>query len=229
MTHFGKREMTRVKMCNITDETDLATIDTVGTDVVSAIYDVPVDTSRETPCERIRGPLVTTPPFLTTTLMMIPDSADHTRDLAREVGPDVLQLHGDFAAGDLDSLHVTGAGAVPAVDAAGLARAHDLTPVASVILVNTPSGSGVDDTGETHDRNASCDFVAMIDAPVILADDLTPDNVIEAVRTVEPYDVDVVSGIKASNGVEDHDAVYALIAAAEAACRAVGDHERVVT
>ncbi|MBC9987143.1 phosphoribosylanthranilate isomerase [Haloferax sp. AS1] len=220
--------MTRVKVCGVTDETDLAAVDAAGADAVGAICDVPVDTPREIPRERARELFTAAPPFLTTTLVTMPDSVDHARDLAREVGPDVLQLHGDFAADDLDSLRATGVGVVPVVDATDLARARDLAPVVDAILVDTPSDSGAGGTGETHDWDASRDLVAAVDAPVILAGGLTPDNVVEAVRTVEPYGVDVASGVEASGGVKDHDAVRAFVAAAKTARGAVDDHEEVV-
>ncbi|RDZ63570.1 N-(5'-phosphoribosyl)anthranilate isomerase [Haloferax sp. Atlit-12N] len=220
--------MTRVKVCGVTDEADLAAVDAAGADAVGAICDVPVDTPREIPRERARELFAAAPPFLTTVLVTMPDSIDHARDLAREVQPDVLQLHGDFAADDLDSLRSTGVGVVPVVDATDLDRARGLAPVVDAILVDTPSASGAGGTGETHDWDASRELVAAVDAPVILAGGLTPDNVAEAVRTVEPYGVDVASGVEASGGVKDHDAVNAFVAAAKTALGASDDHEEVV-
>jgi phosphoribosylanthranilate isomerase len=71
-------------------------------------------------------------------------------------------------------------------------------------------------TGETFDwslvdvvRGAGCD--------VIVAGGLTPDNVADAVRATRPWGVDVASGVEASPGIKDHEAVRRFIADARAA------------
>lgn len=53
--------------------------------------------------------------------------------------------------------------------------------------------------------------------PLILAGGLTPANVVEAIRTVRPYGVDVASGVQSSPGQPDPAAVREFISQARAA------------
>lgn len=68
-----------------------------------------------------------------------------------------------------------------------------------------PGGSG-----KTHDWGVTR-RVARELGRVVLAGGLNPDNVADAICAVDPYAVDVSSGVEASPGVKDHNKVLAFI------------------
>lgn len=57
-------------------------------------------------------------------------------------------------------------------------------------------------TGRTHNWQISREIVNQVDIPVFLAGGLNPDNVAEAVKTVNPFGVDICSGVR-TNGKLD--------------------------
>ena len=67
-------------------------------------------------------------------------------------------------------------------------------------------------TGRTHDWSLSRTIRETIDVPLFLAGGLRPDNVAEAVRMVQPYGIDVCSGLR-TDGQLDRAKLSAFFAA----------------
>jgi len=89
-------------------------------------------------------------------------------------------------------------------------------PDAVLVDALTPGRYG--GTGETVSWAGLADYRKWLgEMPLILAGGLTPENVAEAIRTVQPYGVDVASGVESSPGVKDHGKVQAFVDAAKAA------------
>jgi phosphoribosylanthranilate isomerase len=204
--------MTRVKICGLTREADVEAAVAAGADAVGFVADVPVDTPRELSAARAATLVAGVPPFVTTVLVTMGDSPDATVDLVERVGPDAVQVHGDVSPGNLAYLTAkVDARVVVAVDADDPTDVRGYDEVADALLVDSTDDSGGGGTGRTHDWEATADLVRSVDSPVVLAGGLDPENVAEAVRTVAPYGVDVATGVEASGGVKDHDAVAAFV------------------
>lgn len=218
--------MTRVKICGVTNATDLQAVSEAGADAVGVIADVPVDTPREVNLATAADLTAAAPPFLTTTLVTMPVETEDAVDAARLVDPDVLQLHGD----DLDATDIgyvraeAGVKVVPVVDHDDPDRAHDLDEAADAILVDSTTEEGAGGTGETHDWEATAELARELVSPVVLAGGLTPENVAAAISTVEPFAVDVASGVEQRGGAKDHTAVARFV---RNAGRSLGEAEEV--
>lgn len=215
--------MVRVKICGVTNPTDLRVVERAGADAVGVIADVPVDTPRAVSLETAGDLFDAAPPFLTTTLVTMAERIDEAIETADAVDPDVLQLHTDLPREALRSVGESTAGKlVVVVDAADPDRARAIAPAVDGILVDSIDESGAGGTGETHDWDATAEVVSTLDVPVILAGGLTPDNVAAAVETVGPFAVDIATGVERSGGRKDHDAVRSFVANAADATGADG-------
>ena len=201
--------MTRVKICGITSGADLEAAVAAGADAVGFIVDVSVGTEREIDPERAAELVGATPPFVTSVLVTMPGSPEAGAELADRVGPDVVQVHGDATPEDVVSLSAATHGGV--IRAVSPEDAGAYESAADALLVDSLDGTGAGGTGETHDWERTRDLVETLSVPVVLAGGLTPENVGRAVETVDPFGVDVASGVEAEPGRKDAAAVASFV------------------
>ena len=94
----------------------------------------------------------------------------------------------------------------------------DILPAfVDAVVLDSYSPASPGGTGKTVDWTAARDFVATRRTKVLLAGGLRPDNVVEAIRVVQPWGVDVSSGVEAQPGKKNLDAVKRFIES----CRAI--------
>lgn len=209
--------MTRVKICGVTNEADLETAVDAGADAVGFVSEVSVDTPRSVPIDRVVSLVAATPPFVTSVLVTMAD-VDRTIDLVDAAEPDVVQVHGEPTPGDLAYLRSkVDAQVALAVDADAVETATRYEELVDALVVDSVDESGAGGTGETHDWGRTRQAVASLSTPVVLAGGLTPGNVAAAIRAVEPFAVDVSSGVESTGGQKDADVVRSFIERAKTA------------
>jgi phosphoribosylanthranilate isomerase len=203
--------MTRVKICGVTTADDRDAVVGAGADAVGVIHGVPVDTPREVDEATAETLVAGVPPLATSVLVTMPTTVQEAVKRVNKIEPNVVQIHDGLSPAELGALERRITQRVVAVVDA---EADDIEAYAShadALLVDSVDAEGGGGTGRTHDWERTRDIVATLDAPVVLAGGLTPENVAEAVETVRPFGVDTASGIESSGGVKDHDAVEQFV------------------
>lgn len=84
---------------------------------------------------------------------------------------------------------------------------------ADAILLDAHRAGSFGGTGLRVDPDLARSIVLACPLPVILAGGLNPNNVAEAIRLVQPWGVDVSSGVESSPGLKDPSAIRDFIAA----------------
>ena len=206
--------MVQVKVCGITNLEDALAALAAGADALgfnfyrrSSRYIAPDD------ARRIIAELPSS--VLCVGVFVNEESAGMVARMARESGVAAVQLHGDetpeYCAALPGGLEVikalrTGQDFAPE-DAAAF-------PVRSILL-DAFSEAARGGTGETCDWTLARRTREVV-ARLYLAGGLTPDNVAGAIAAVEPFAVDVCSGVEVSPGRKDAARVRAFIAAVRA-------------
>lgn len=125
-----------------------------------------------------------------------------------------IQLHGDETPERVASISAeTGLQIIKAIRFdAEECRRWDEHPAVSILLVDGPRGG----SGEPFDHQLLVEVLPELQTPVVIAGGLGPETVADVVRDLQPFGVDVSSGVESTRGVKDHDRIRAFVAAARA-------------
>jgi phosphoribosylanthranilate isomerase len=200
----------RVKICGITNLPDAQVAVEAGADALGFnFYEksprfVPTQTSAE-----ISRSL---PPFTLRVGVFVNPAEELVQRAIGECGLNLLQFHGDeppefctqFGLMSMKAFRVRDAGSLE-----GLAKYRT-----DAWLLDAYASDLFGGTGEKFNWNLAIE-AQKIGKPVFLAGGLTPENVAEAIRQVQPFGVDVSSGVESSPGRKDHVKVRAFIKAAK--------------
>ena len=121
------------------------------------------------------------------------------------VSLNIIQLHGDESANFCNQFEVPVLKAVRIKNEASLS-VMDQYNVAGFLL-DTFSNQQYGGTGETFDWSL---INEQIDTPIILSGGLNPDNILDAIDSVNPAAIDVNSGVELSPGKKDHQKINLL-------------------
>ena len=122
-----------------------------------------------------------------------------------EVQLNMIQLHGDESSNFCNQFDVPVFKAVRIKNEASLS-VMDQYNVAGFLL-DTFSNQQYGGTGETFDWSL---INEQIDTPIILSGGLNPDNILDAIDSVNPAAIDVNSGVELSPGKKDHQKINLL-------------------
>ncbi len=171
------------------------------------------------------------PPFVTTTAV-VGGSVDHILEVAQLVQPNFIQLHGDESMDEIrticSSLKDTGIKVIKALridvdtgqalfDISDPVEASTILAESGIvaIVVDSKSSSRPAGTGITLDWDVMKQVATAIQLPLILAGGLNSENVAEAINQVQPYAVDVISGVEVKAGMKGENLMVNFIHAAK--------------
>ena len=206
-----QKPQVKVKVCGMTSLEDALMAVGFGADAVGFVF------YRKSPrfvTEKLVKSIVL-PPFVNKVGVFVNETAERINRIADACRLDTIQLHGDESPAFCRKLRRRVVKAIRLRDAQSL----ELLPryevdgfLLDAYAEKIPGGTGL-----------TCDWRLAQRArkfgPVILAGGLHPGNVEDAVNQVQPYGVDVCSGVEKSPGKKDRAKVRDFILAARKAMR----------
>jgi phosphoribosylanthranilate isomerase len=192
---------TRIKICGLTREADVAAAVEAGADAVGFV--LYARSSRRLDVERAAALARGLPSFVTPVLLFVNATRVEIAAATAAMPHALLQFHGDETAADCD------AAARPYLRAVGMAAGSDLLdfahrfPRAQALLLDA-AVDGYGGGGKVFDWSLiPPDLPADVRSRLVLSGGLNPANVIDGVLHVRPLAVDVSSGVEVAKGVKD--------------------------
>ena len=198
--------MTAIKICGITRVEDALAAAHCGAYAIGLVFYA--KSPRHVTPLRAAELMRALPPFVTSVGLFVDAAASEVMQTLAQARVDLLQFHGNeppqycrqFGVPYLRALRVR-----PGLDLLQYARDyHDAKALLLDAYVEGKHGG----TGATFDWAL---IPKNISLPVVLSGGLTPQNVSAAIQAVQPWAVDVSSGVESSKGIKDAAKIAAFV------------------
>ncbi|AEC19823.1 N-(5'-phosphoribosyl)anthranilate isomerase [Pusillimonas sp. T7-7] len=210
------QQRTRIKICGLTRPQDVDAAVLAGADAVGLVFYEP--SKRSVSLEQAASLRRLVPAFVDVVALFVNASAKEVDQVIEQVQPDLLQFHGDespefcasFKRRHMRAFRLGGRG----LDTpAGVLAACRQYPTASAWLFDSYS-AGYGGSGLTFDPELLSDVRQAPDSrPMVLAGGLKADTVAQSLKRLQPYAVDVSSGVEDAPGIKSAQKIAAFVQA----------------
>jgi phosphoribosylanthranilate isomerase len=202
----------KVKICGITNVADAIAAIAAGADLLGFVFYE--QSPRQISIEVAREIARQLPPTTLRVGVFVNPKVEQVMFSLRICDFAALQFHGE------EKPQFCRQFGVPTIKAFRLRDADSLAPMAGYetdyFLLDSHVAGRPGGTGEAFDWELAVS-AKQFNKPIFLAGGLTPENVAQAVRQVEPFGVDVSTGVEAAPGKKDHQKMRDFVAAVRAA------------
>ena len=201
--------MTVIKICGIKTLKDaLAAIDSGADYLGFNFYSKSVRFIEKSACVEITSVLKREHPQIELVGVFVNFPVDEIKDILQTCNLDLAQLHGDETPEMFAQLAPHAFRAFRGIPESNAGYERDEVPA---MLIDAAVKGVYGGSGVTADWAAAAELAKKY--PLLLAGGLTPENVADAVRQVQPWGVDVASGVESAPGEKDAGKMKAFVQA----------------
>jgi len=197
-----------VKICGITNEGDALLSVALGADAVGFIF---APSPRQVTKEQVKDIVRQLPSEVMTIGVFVNERPDSVIRIVHEIGLTGAQLYGSEGPQGVEYV----ASRIPVVLKGFSGELPSLERISQYKVSAVLMDSAVPGSGQTFDWSGIKGLSTNV--RLILAGGLSPGNVVEAIRIVKPFGVDVSSGVEAKPGKKDPAKLRAFISRSKAA------------
>jgi len=209
--------MVKIKICGITNLEDALLAVDAGADALGFVFFK--ESPRHIFPEQAAAIIRQLPPFVQTVGLFVNEALETVNGIADQCGLDIIQLHGDESPEFCAGVRRRVIKAFRVKDITCLDSVKDYRAAAFLLDAWSPAAYG--GTGRTFNWEIAAS--AAKSCCIILAGGLTPENVADAIMQVQPYAVDVSSGVESEPGKKCSEKMTTFIHAAR---QALSQHDQ---
>ncbi|HEX5973729.1 MAG TPA: phosphoribosylanthranilate isomerase [Rubrobacteraceae bacterium] len=203
--------MVFTKVCGITNPGDARVAADAGADAIGLIF---AESPRKVSLEEARKVSIALPENILKVGVFVDAEPGEVLQIAREVGLDLAQLHGDETPETVAAIRNAGLPVMKALrvrnmEALGALERYE----ADLFMLDAWSARARGGTGETFDWGLAKSVKGR--GNIVVSGGLTPENVREAVEFFEPYGVDASSSLEERPGKKSGERVRRFVRAAK--------------
>lgn len=199
----------KIKICGITNPEDATAAVEAGADALGFMFYEP--SPRAVEIEAVAKIVQKLPLWVLKVGVFVNPEPELVMTALGNCGLNLLQFHGEESPDFCASFGVMSMKAFRIKDAKSLEQIPNYRT--DVYLLDSHVAGKPGGTGEKFNWDLAVE-AKKFGKPIFLAGGLTPQNVGEAVRQVQPYGVDVSSGVESSPGKKDHQKIWDFVNAA---------------
>ena len=203
--------MVKVKVCGITNPKDASLAAGSGADAIGLVF---AESPRNVSVEEAQEIAAALPAGVLKVGVFVNEGPEEVLRIAREVGLDYAQLHGDETPETVTFLREGGVKVMKALrvrDEGSLAAMKSYG--ADLVMLDAWSEKARGGTGERFDWALAKSLKGR--GNIVVSGGLGPENVREAVRLLEPYGVDASSSLEDAPGKKNDERVRRFVSAAK--------------
>jgi phosphoribosylanthranilate isomerase len=201
--------MTIIKICGIKTLKDAQAAINAGADYLGFnFYPKSVRFIEKTACAEITSVLKREYPQIKLVGVFVNSSVEEIKDILKTCSLDLAQLHGDETPETFAQLAPHAFRAFRGIPESNAGYERNEVPF---MLIDAAVKGVYGGSGVTADWTAAAELAKKY--PLLLAGGLTPENVADAVRQVQPWGVDVASGVESAPGEKDAGKMSAFVKA----------------
>lgn len=188
----------RIKMCGMTQASDIAKAASLGVDAIGLIF--APESPRYVSIEQAKNLLAVSPLFMDIVAVLVNPSVEEVKQILREIPIQWLQFHGEESPEFCKQFARPYIKAIRASSTEIILESMEKYKDAVAVLLDTPA--------TVRGGSGQCFDWRLVPAErkkrIIISGGLNSENVSAAIASCRPDAVDVCSGIESQAGVKDH-------------------------